>query len=309
MKRHVLISFLSIVSLLGFGQHDWSFNSESFQYSHQIVGKAWVQGQIVNGLNIEIGAFCGDECRGTAKTVGGSCTYSTFPLTMYSNLSDGEIMHFVLRDTDNNEYELINNVIFENGAVTCELGNPFLWMDEWLYKSTDFFVFNLSEGGQDGQINTDDNTVSIYFPDEVNFQAVTPFFVQAPGAKVFIGGIEQISQESIIDLSSPVIYTVYGVDGEQTDWTVSANILSGIRQSEFENKIDVYPTVSYDGNVIVENDKIYSFNIFKIDGTLLKSGITKNGITGIYIDSAGVYIIKFSLNNNLVYSTRLIIAK
>lgn len=289
MKNLLVIFFLSLVFTLN-AQHDWSFNAEAFEYSQTVVGKAYIQGGIVNGPDFQIGAFCGDECRGFTKPSGGSCTYSTFHLTIYSSQNQGENIYFILKDPDGNEYDFINIVIFENDAQTGDIDLPFLWMDEMLYSSTDFFYFAL-ETGEEGLIDTSAKTINLIVSAETITQNISPYFVTAPGAKVYYGDIVQISQQSVISLDAPLIYSVHGVDGMITEWTIYTELVSGIETSlESSYKIE---TISSNGFFNFGTESYNEVEVYDLSGRLVNK-IENFSDSWIYLEISGTYILRLT---------------
>lgn len=306
--KSILIILLISISMLGYAQHNWNINTSDYSYTHQVFGKAYIDGGIVNGINIEIGAFCGDECRGIAITEGGSCTYSTFDLTVYSNQQQGEVITFVLRDTDLTEYEIINTIIFVSGEESGDYKVPFLWMDEWLYQSTDFFSFSVLKDNAEAEIDIPQKTITLNISAETDISALTPLFFIAPGAKVFIGEIEQFSQQTITDYSNPVIYRVNGVDGIISDWTVLVNSLSKISDYQRQElEIFVFPTVSIDGLISVESKKEFNYKIFSSDGKVISSSSIKPGTTQLNLQESGHYNVCFYEDFKLFTNIRIIV--
>lgn len=292
MKRIIFLTLLISILVSLKAQHNWSIDSDEFLYSQSINGQAYVQGNIVNGQGIQLGAFCGDECRGIAKTTGGSCTFSTFPLVVYGSQEQGEIIHFVLRDTEFNEYEIFNTIVFEDGVQIGNLENPFLWMDEFLYSSADFLYF-AAIIGEDGIINTSLKTITLFIDqNQPLLSEIAPYFVAAPGAKVFVNDQEQFSEISTVNLNQPVVYSVKGVDGLVTDWTVNAEILSSIEIREHVNAF--YPTISYDGYFNVNLDKNLVFEVLDVFGrVVIKTNSTLTNST-FFVQKKGSYFIKLT---------------
>jgi hypothetical protein len=289
-KLFLTISTILICANI-FAQHNWTFNPDDYANSMHINGQAYIQGGIVNGINIEIGAFCGDECRGLAKTQGGSCTYSTFSLDIFSNSVDGEVIHFIVRDTDLNEYEVINTVIFSNGVSIGDDGNPFLWMDEWLYQSTDFIVFLVAESNAEAIIDLELKAIHLSISPDIDLSVLTPYFYIAPGAKAFVGETEQIPQENIVDFTNPQTYTVYGVDGLQADWTV---YISHEPTSAFTSETDettIFPTISEDGIFSLNISSTSVYYVTLLDGKQISSGIAEAGTSYLKISEPGIFVI------------------
>lgn len=289
MKNLIIIFLLSLVFTLN-AQHDWSFNAEDYEYSQAVVGKAYIQGNIVNGPDFQIGAFCGDECRGYVKPTGGSCTYSTYYLTVYGSLEQGEVIDFFLKDTEGNEYNFVNTIIFENEAQIGDISMPFLWMDEWLYSSTDFFYFAL-DGGEEGMIDTATKSINLFITAETATQNISPYFVTAPGAKVYLVDDLQISQQSVISLDAPLVYTVHGVDGLVSEWTLNTEIVSSI-ETDLESAFEI-ANISSSGFFYLNTNKFSEVEIYDLSGRLIKKIESFSG-SEIYLETSGTYILKLT---------------
>jgi hypothetical protein len=289
MKNLLIIFLLPLVFTLN-AQHDWSFTAEDYEYSQAVVGMAYIQGNIVNGPDLQVGAFCGDECRGYVKPTGGSCTYSTYYLTVYGSLEQGEVIDFVLKDTEGNEYDFVNTIIFENEAVVGDIELPFLWMDELLYSSTDFFYFAL-ESGEEAIVDTISKTISLIVTAETATQNISPYFVTAPGAKVYLGDDLQISQQSVINLDAPLVYTVHGVDGLVSEWTLNAEIVASI-ETDLESSID-FSSISSSGFFYLNSNRFIDVEVYDLSGRLIKK-IERFSGNEIYIETSGTYILKLT---------------
>jgi hypothetical protein len=289
MKNLLIIFLLSLVFTIN-AQHDWSFNPEEYEYSQTIVGKAYIQGNIVSGPDFQIGAFSGDECRGFTKPSGGACTYSTFHLTVHSSQSQGENIYFVLKDPDGNEYNFVSTIIFENEAQVGDIDLPFLWMDELLYWSTDFFYFAL-ESGEEGIIDSITKTINLIITAETATQNISPYFVTAPGAKVYLGDDLQISQQSVISLDVPMIYSVLGVDGLVSEWTLNTEIVSSI-EVDLARTFEI-ANISSSGFFYLNSDRFTEVEIYDLSGRLIKKKERFSG-SEIYLETRGTYILKLT---------------
>ena len=86
----------------------------------------------------------------------------------------------------------------------------------------DFLVF-----GQQGQavIDSDAQTVDVTVAFGTNVSVLMPTFTLSEGSSAFVGEDIQISGETILDFSNPVIYTVYYSNGEfSKEWVVTVTI-------------------------------------------------------------------------------------
>ncbi len=87
---------------------------------------------------------------------------------------------------------------------------------------TDFFIKSLDITGV---IDYDASTIS--FPissmdDRTNL--IARFFTESPDAKVYVNGVEQISDSTAVDFTDPVLYTVVAPDGSEQVFTTQMEI-------------------------------------------------------------------------------------
>lgn len=89
---------------------------------------------------------------------------------------------------------------------------------------TNFVSFDLPAATSDAIIDTVANTISIDVSSETDLSALVPSFRLSDGAAVSVNGIRQVSAESSVDFSVPVVYSVMAEDQISTaDWTVTVN--------------------------------------------------------------------------------------
>jgi hypothetical protein len=99
---------------------DWSVNPQDFEYTASLTIEIELDGEPAPDGNYLIGAFVGEECRGTATAIPVLETYLYF-LTVYSNTQNEEIS-FQIYDADEDEIINLNNTVpFLNDMV---LGSP-----------------------------------------------------------------------------------------------------------------------------------------------------------------------------------------
>ena len=125
MRKFFLITFLTAFALFAHAQNHWQVNYHQYEFSAVINCLPELDGVQLTSSNYEIGAFCGDELRGSRYPVGSMIipsgpmagTYYYFGLTVYAN-SDGDPITFKLYDHDTQEevaaicsttYNFVNN--------------------------------------------------------------------------------------------------------------------------------------------------------------------------------------------------------
>jgi hypothetical protein len=134
MKRLVLTLACVIIAGMSFANH-WTPIGGT-QYNMTISGIILIDGMEQTGTTLEVGAFCGDECRG-------SMLPEFFPptaqyvvaLTVVSNQLSGEEITFRLYDHATQQ-ELdqvsVNDITFENNAIIGTLGNWYEFSFEYV---------------------------------------------------------------------------------------------------------------------------------------------------------------------------------
>lgn len=132
----------------------WELNDSDYEYNMNVNAQIFNQGVVSTDINDIVGAFVGDECRGKAHVthelvlgeVRDSVWYDTHGirhttmvrdtlmnkfmvyLTIHSNLSTGDTVHFKLWSArDCEEYwDLDQKMVFKSGDVIGTVKNPFI---------------------------------------------------------------------------------------------------------------------------------------------------------------------------------------
>lgn len=123
MKRLLLLCLLSTLTV-AHAQTHWT-PVTGFQYTMSVTGVITIDGVEQTSTNLEIGAFCGDECRG-AKKAGffpPSSQY-TVPISIAGN--SGDLITFRIYDHAQGielELESVNTLSFQIDAIIGTMGN------------------------------------------------------------------------------------------------------------------------------------------------------------------------------------------
>ena len=125
MKRFILTLTCIIVAGVSLANH-WT-PIEGTQYNMTMSGVIFIDGVEQTGTNLEVGAFCGDECRGSMlpEFFPPSMQY-VVSLTVVSNQLSGEEISFRLYNHDTQQeldVESINNTTFQSNAIIGTLGD------------------------------------------------------------------------------------------------------------------------------------------------------------------------------------------
>ncbi|GHU86680.1 hypothetical protein FACS1894153_4120 [Bacteroidia bacterium] len=93
-------------------------NYSMYEHSMSFVTQVSLSKKITNNTNVEISAFCGEECRGWTKLVYDDDVQKTLCfLTIYSNIGRGEIIEIKVFDPIKGViYNNATTLIFESNA-------------------------------------------------------------------------------------------------------------------------------------------------------------------------------------------------
>lgn len=311
MKYLIACSVLILGFIIQVEAQTWEVNPEDYEFSMNVTGKVKVDGDFVNQEDAVLGAFLDDECVGVSSAILNDGDYLFYCLTIYSNQSFGEMISFTWKDSDLVEYSIENQIQFESNRIIGNYDEPFVWMDVADYASADFLDFSHSQMVGNADINTDSKTISIlvlFGTDLVNF---TPEFVLAPGAEAFVGDVLQLSGESVLDFSNPVVYEVVAVDGTVEEWIVNVNEDENSIATLDATQFSVYPNPSNELVVVKALDKewIQTIMIYHMDGQLMRSYIVDDFSFKFDVSllPTGLYTMVLSSDNQVAVK-RLVVA-
>jgi hypothetical protein len=97
------------------------------------------------------------------------------------------------------------------------------------YKKADEGFLSFSTNGQtilSTAINNNKQEVKFEIESDVDITRLVPKFEVPSGISVYINGVEQVSENSVVDFSQPVIYELKDLESRKSDWLVSAAPLS-----------------------------------------------------------------------------------
>ena len=127
MKRIVLFAMLMAVALSATANH-WAPNPGSYDNTATMIGVIQIDGVEQSLTTLEVGAFCGDECRGSAMPILVSqLNRCLLFMTLYGN--DGDVLDFRLYDHAlGQESDLVcaSTVIFASNATYGSGASPYV---------------------------------------------------------------------------------------------------------------------------------------------------------------------------------------
>ncbi|MFP4663711.1 MAG: T9SS type A sorting domain-containing protein [Bacteroidales bacterium] len=306
----IIISVLFLFSNLITTAQDWNVNPADFEFSMNVTGKVKLEGNYITDPDAKLGAFCEGECRGIASIDSNGDYPGVFFLTIYSNHVDGEVLVFHLMDGESNVDSLSNEIAFHSNAIVASGDYPFIWFDNEEYASTDFLSYSHPEQYSEADINYNDNQISLLVMPEVDLSACRPEFTLAPGAKAYVNDQFQVPGESELDFSSPLVYTVVGVDDQTREWTVSLDHDESYASDHISEDIVCYPNPA--GNSIHielpgESD-LQSIALIDAYGKvlLLPQARDSEFVVDLVSLESGLYTLRFVFDDGAVLHKKLI---
>lgn len=220
----ILTVWLAGSAFRGTAQPNWELNPQNFEYSMTVTGRVNMDGIFSVDGNDMVAAFVNGECRGTTKL-----TYENFVneyfvyLMVYSN-SVPEVLTFKIFDASENEIKTANNTLdFVVNNIVGSLDSPYIFSIGELSSEAKFLNFSIPQ--QTGESVINDNSIQLNRSSTSSLTQIIAGFSVSEGAKVFVAGIEQVSNVTSNDFSSPVIYMIVSASlSDTTYYTVNVAI-------------------------------------------------------------------------------------
>lgn len=217
-KLIVLLAFMTCLNIVNAQNHHWTPISGN-QYNMDVKGKVTIDGVVQNVTTLEVGAFCGDECRASELVAMFPVTQEYLAmLTIRSNVLSGETITFRLYDHalgEELDLECENIVEFVNDAVIGTIGN---WYEFTFTTPVTPPITNTTSGDWSNpetwggteptatanvQINTGDVTIGDYGAVEVtvaslNIASDATLTIESGSTLIVTGDMVSGSEESLV---------------------------------------------------------------------------------------------------------------
>ena len=213
MKIKVLLLTLILVRMTaGWAQPNWTVNESDFQYSMTLIARINVDGRMLENSNDRVGAFVNGQVRGVAAPsfVAAQNKYFTY-LTIFSN-QQGETINFRLYDASTNSTRSVEMTLrFVANKHTGSFFQSVSIADPPLNTAAAFERFGFVNVPLNDSIIQPPN-YTYYIPNIISKETLIPVFTLSDGATAHIDRRDQISGESQVDFTQPVIYQVLSED-------------------------------------------------------------------------------------------------
>ncbi len=180
-------------------------------------------------------------------------------------------------------------------------------MDTALCKGTDINFFRIISDSDTAFATIDKNTYSVIFnvPDTFDLSVVKAFMVISPNAEIYINGILQNTDSSVIDLTDTVIYTVIAEDSTIIqNWKVYADVYTADLENSSDNKVyfDALNNVLY----LHDYELIAYYNIFTLSGKLLYKVTPTKNEQNLNVLPTGIYLIQINKKDGITENLKII---
>ena len=213
MKIKVLLFTLILAKAsVGWAQPNWTVNESDFQYSMTLIARINVDGRMLENSNDRVGAFVNGQVRGVAAPsfVAAQNKYFTY-LTIFSN-QQGETINFRLYDASTNSTRSVEMTLrFVANKHTGSFFQSVSIADPPLNTAAAFEGFGFVNVPLNDSIIQPPN-YTYYIPNIISKETLIPVFTLSDGATAHIDRRDQISGESQVDFTQPVIYQVLSED-------------------------------------------------------------------------------------------------
>ncbi len=171
-------------------------------------------------------------------------------------------------------------------------------------------TFSIEGQTEDAVIDTAAATVVVKMATGTDVTALVPTFTLSEGADAYIGQVTpttlQVSGESSVDFSSPVVYTIEN-DGATQDWTVTVELVEAITESTLA-QVSVYPNPVINVLTISNMEGVKAVVVSNVLGQeLLVKSVNSPELTINTADfKNGIYIVTLVSENGLTRSERIV---
>jgi predicted outer membrane repeat protein len=152
-------------------------------------------------------------------------------------------------------------------------------------------------------IDTALKKVHIVVPNNTNLSNLIANFILSPGALGFINNIQQQSNVSSNDYTSPVIFEVQAIDFSTKTWTIEVELYQGINnnRSEQESWISIFPNPTQGIVMIESKNPINNLEVFDAKGNMVirKQVSEQNLLLDLSSCSSGVYYLQIQSKEEL----------
>lgn len=271
MKNTLFVLLLLFMAQMAHAQApNWEVTPNDYQYTMTVTAFLNVDGRTLTSEKDKVGAFVGDELRGTANVIyiEGVDRHLAY-LTVYAN-GVGEEVSFKIYDSSNGSVvgveRTLDFVIDEHyGSVLMaySIAAPALNSEALFYE------FGFKEVAAIFTEISEENIEIALRPGQ-SVAELVPEFVTSDGAKVYVGD-SLVADTAKLDFTLPIFYTV--VSEDESSFTVYQISVENREMEGFESSNVITPNGDGSNDYWVVKDAYryaeYVFKVFDANGRVL----------------------------------------
>jgi len=251
MKKTYLSLLLIIFTVTSYAQ-PWTLNNAKYEHSMTITARIKINGLYISQSNCWLGVFSGEECRGYVKAEQMNNGEYFFFLTIYSNSVEGEILTLKFNNGFITLPTLPQMLLFVPDKIVGTPDLPFLITSPLEFSTTDFLSFSIVNQIGTTTIDKEKKTIELKVDGSIQLENLKPIFTVPVGTNIYVNNILQQSDVTTNNFLQPVIYTLKGVDGLESNWIVT------ISKSTTPNSHTISASVFPENSGTVSGAKVYN---------------------------------------------------
>lgn len=196
-------------------QPNWELNPQDYEFSMTITGKVTTDGYFSVNENDLVAAFVDGKCRGITNLKRENFINEHFAyLMVYSNAPMEKITFKIFNSSENLVVSTNDTISFVINRIVGSLDVPYIFSSNLLNNEAKLLSFAIPD--QVGETIIENNNVFLSSISRSALTGISPGFSTSPGAKVFVGGVKQVSNETINRFVAPVHYMIISADFSDT---------------------------------------------------------------------------------------------
>jgi hypothetical protein len=211
----ILTFWFTITVVSGDAQPNWELNPQDYEFSMTITGKVTTDGYFSVNENDLVAAFVDGKCRGITNLKHEKFMDEYFAyLMVYSNAPMEKITFKIFNSGENLVVSTKDTMSFTINQIVGSLDVPYIFSSNLLNSEAKLLGFTIPD--QVGETIIENNNVFLNSSSRSAFEGISPGFSTSTGAKVFVDGVKQVSNETINRFVAPVHYMIVSADFSDT---------------------------------------------------------------------------------------------
>ena len=293
MKKiiNILIAVLLFVTVGNAQDPNWSVNENNFEYTMSFVAFVNIDGTTLSNESDKVGAFVNNELRGVSNLTYTSSNGRYYAyLTIFSNTNDEVVNFKVYNSTTDQVVDISETINFEINAHQGDLFQAYSIASPALNNEAELLDFGL-DGTTVNSVVFNNQQVILYVNYGIDISALNATFQSSEGAQLFVDSTLQISGNTSLDFTNPIVCRVRSEDESQVkEWVISVQNSSTSAGDLIYYKKDA---VCYNGGEIKVEYNIAGINVeLLFNQTVIATQTIVNGKTIFSNLNVGTYVVR-----------------